>query len=309
MASRSRRQRRNHTEHTSREMAGQRSHPSLRTRHGHSPALQARETVDPALCRRPAGVPAVDQRERPGVCCAHDRAGPKPDRAARPLGRTTRGVARLGRARPPRRPLRGRVLGRGRGRAGTLGHVRDRPYPPCPSAAPRRTAHPPRLHRRHHRGPAGRSDHRQHRVPAPAGRRRRVDGHLRGGPRVPDLLGHRARTHRRAARPDLGRVKHLWVPGIWSHHATCAYSWISPPSRPTDLHERPLRTLQASLGSTWERPPQRDEGSVTVPTPRRPNPQAIDPIPVSAPYEVATPSSLAALVWSYRTPLGAPPGC
>src|SRR5512132_1255509 len=33
MASKSRRQRRNHTEHTSRETAAQRTHPSLRTRH------------------------------------------------------------------------------------------------------------------------------------------------------------------------------------------------------------------------------------------------------------------------------------
>src|SRR5215217_8751001 len=39
MASKSRRQRRNHTEHASREMAAQRTHPSLRTRQAGSVAI------------------------------------------------------------------------------------------------------------------------------------------------------------------------------------------------------------------------------------------------------------------------------
>jgi hypothetical protein len=36
-----------------------------------------------------------------------------------------------------------------------------------------------------------------------------------------------------AATPDrtIAVTATVWVPDIWSPHATCAYSWINPPSR------------------------------------------------------------------------------
>jgi DDE domain len=51
-------------------------------------------------------------------------------------------------------------------------------------------------------------------------------------------------------RPMRGLKQDLWVPVIRSRHATCAYSWISPPSRSrrTTLPDGARRT--GTLGSS-----------------------------------------------------------
>ena len=59
MASKSRRQRYNHTEHTSRETAAQRAHPSLRTRH--APPFYRWDGVDHGLQQH--GVVSVGSRQ------------------------------------------------------------------------------------------------------------------------------------------------------------------------------------------------------------------------------------------------------